>query len=152
MRIISCSDYWNPLAPDPVYEAEFAAAQKLGITCSLINFEALIEQQNALKAVRRVEEEANGSEVALYRGWMLKPPVYARLYQSLGEKGLALINTLIAYKHCHYLPEWYPAIAEHTPRSIWLCCGADVALDEVMHALDPFGEKAIIVKDFVITD
>ena len=148
MRIIFCADYWNALAPDPAYEIEVAAAQELGIVYSLINFEALVEQQNGQRAVRKVEP-ANGQETAIYRGWMLKPPVYERLYQALSEKGLTLINPPAAYKHCHYLPESYPIIVEHTPLSTWLKSGTDVSMDEIMAALRPFGERAIMVKDFV---
>lgn len=148
MRIIFCADYWNALAPDPAYEAEVAATRELGIAHSLINFEALVEQQNGQRAVRKVEQ-ANNQETAIYRGWMLKPPVYERLYQALAERGLMLIDTPTAYKHCHYLPESYPTIADHTPLSTWLKTGTDVSMDEVMEMLRPFGEKAVIVKDFV---
>lgn len=148
MRIIFCADYWNALAPDPAYEAEVAAAQKLGIAYSLINFEALVEQQNGQRAVRKVGQ-ANDQGMAIYRGWMLKHPVYERLYQALAEKGLTLINTPAAYKHCHYLPESYPIIANHTPLSTWLKTGTDVSMDEIMETLRPFEEKAVVVKDFV---
>lgn len=71
MRFIFCSDYWNPLAPDAAYEAEVNVAQKLGLSYSLMNFEALVEQQDAARAVRRVQP-ADSEEVAIYRGWMLK--------------------------------------------------------------------------------
>ena len=84
MRFIFCSDYWNPLAPDAAYEVEINAAEKLGLSYSLINFEALVEQQNAARAVRKVEP-ANAEEIAIYRGWMLKPQAYERLYQALAE-------------------------------------------------------------------
>ncbi|MGH2507546.1 MAG: ATP-grasp domain-containing protein [Ktedonobacteraceae bacterium] len=148
MRIIFCADYWNPLVPEPTYEAEINAVKKLGLNYSLLNFEALVEQQNAARAVRRVET-ASIEEVAIYRGWMLKPHVYAQLYQALAEKGLLLINTPAAYKHCHYLPEAYLVLAGHTPRSTWLRTNAEVSMDEVMEMLRPFGNGPIIVKDFV---
>jgi hypothetical protein len=46
MRIIFCADYWNPLSLDSAYEAEAALVEKGQLTSSLINFEALVEQQN----------------------------------------------------------------------------------------------------------
>lgn len=30
MRIVFCSDYWNPRLPDPAYAAEAGAAKELG--------------------------------------------------------------------------------------------------------------------------
>jgi hypothetical protein len=148
MRILFCADYWNPLSPDSAYEAEAAAVEKVQLTSSLINFEALVEQQNISRAVRKVEP-ASTQELAIYRGWMLKPHIYERLYAALAERGLLLINTPVAYTHCHYLPESYPLIEGMTPRSTWLKTGPDVSLDEVMALLRPFGEKPIIVKDYV---
>ncbi|HLI70927.1 MAG TPA: ATP-grasp domain-containing protein [Ktedonobacteraceae bacterium] len=148
MRFIFCSDYWNPLAPDSAYEDEVNAVQKLGLSYSLIDFEVLVEQGDAERSVRRVEP-ANVEETAVYRGWMLKPQMYERLYHALREKGLALINTPEAYKHCHYLPEVYPVLAGFTPASTWLRTGPEVSMDEVMAMLQPFGNKPMIVKDFV---
>ncbi len=148
MRIIFCADYWNPLSPDSAYEGEAAAVEKVQLTSSLINFEALVEQQNISRAVRKVEP-ASTQELAIYRGWMLKPHIYERLYAALAERGLLLMNTPAAYTHCHYLPESYPLIEGMTPRSTWLKTGPDVSLDEVMALLRPFGEKPIIIKDYV---
>lgn len=148
MRLIFCSDYWNPHAPEPTYAGEVSAAKKLGLAYSLLNFEALVEQQNAARALRRVEATSS-EEMALYRGWMLKPRVYEQLYQALAEKGLRLINTPTAYQHCHYFPEAYPVLAGSTPCSTWLRTTAAVSMDEVMEMLRPFGDRPVIVKDFV---
>src|SRR5258707_392312 len=148
MPIIFCADYWNPHAPDSAYEAEANAVERLHLKYSLINVEMLVEQQNALRAVRKVEP-ASMEETAIYRGWMLKPPTYERLSTALAEKGLSLINTPTAYTHCHYLPESYHLIEGVTPRSTWIKTGLDVSIDEVMRVLHPFGDKPVIVKDFV---
>lgn len=40
MRMIFCSDYWNPLLPEPTYVAEVNATKKVGLDYALINFEA----------------------------------------------------------------------------------------------------------------
>lgn len=148
MRMIFCSDYWDRLSPDPAYQAEVRAAEKLGFDCSLINFEALTEQQNAVRALSRVEPAAS-AEMAIYRGWMLKPHIYERLYAALAEKGLLLINTPAAYKHCHYLPESYHIIEDYTPGSIWLKAETGIHMDDMMPRLRVFGDKPVIVKDFV---
>lgn len=148
MRFIFCADYWNAHAPDAAYENEVNAVQKLGLGYSLINFEALVEQENGPRAVRSVEP-GNNRELAIYRGWMLNPQAYERLYRALAEKEITLINTPAAYKHCHYLPESYPTIAGSTPESTWIKTGPDVSMDVVMAALRQFGDRPVIVKDFV---
>ncbi|HEY7420000.1 MAG TPA: ATP-grasp domain-containing protein [Ktedonobacteraceae bacterium] len=148
MRIIFCADYWNPRAVDNAFEAEASAVERLHLNYSLIDSEALIEQQNAPRAIRKVEP-ARTEEVAIYRGWMLKPPLYAQFFAALAEKGISLINTPAAYTHCHYLPESYPLIEGFTPRSTWIRTSSDVSIDEIMKVLQPFGDKPVIVKDFV---
>ncbi|MGH2480421.1 MAG: ATP-grasp domain-containing protein [Ktedonobacteraceae bacterium] len=115
---------------------------------SLIDVEALVEQQNAVRAIRKVEP-ASTAETAIYRGWMLKPYAYEHLYTTLVEKGLFLINTPAAYIHCHYLPESYHLIESFTPRSTWIKTGPDVSIDEVITVLHQFGDRSVIVKDFV---
>jgi len=146
--MIFCSDYWDRLAPDPAYQAEVRAAEKLGLDYCLINFEALTEQRNAARALSRVEP-AVSEEVAVYRGWMLKPHIYERLYAALAEKGFLLINTPAAYKHCHYLPESYHMIEDCTPRSLWIKAETGMHIDEIMACLRVFGDKPVVVKDFV---
>ncbi len=149
MRFLFCSDPWNPRSPDPAYEAELAAVKKLGVDYALIDFEALVEQRNPQRAVRRIEPAASQKELAIYRGWMLKPDLYALLYAALAEKNIFLLNTPEAYKHCHYLPESYSIIRAYTPASIWLRPEPTFEMDDIMQALQPFGDKAVIVKDFV---
>jgi hypothetical protein len=148
MRIIFCADYWNPLAVDHAYQAEANAAESLHLNSSLIHIETLVDQRDAVRAVRRVEP-ASTEELAIYRGWMLTPHTYAQLFTALAEKGLSLINTPAAYTHCHYLPESYHLIEGLTPRSTWIRTGPDVSIDEVMRVLHAFGDKPVIVKDFV---
>jgi hypothetical protein len=147
MRFIFCADYWDIRRPDATYEAEVEAVQNLGYACSFIDFEALAERRDVARTLRTVEP-ASTRESAIYRGWMLKPQQYELLYQALEAKGIDLINSLAAYKHCHYLPEWYPLLAKYTPASTWLT-GPDFSLDAIMEALRPFGEQPVIVKDFV---
>jgi ATP-grasp domain, R2K clade family 3 len=148
LRFIFCADYWDPHSPDSAYEAEVNAVERLHLNYSLINIEALVEQQSAPRAVRTVEP-AQTEEIAIYRGWMLKPNDYTKLSTALAEKGLTLINTAAAYTHCHYLPASYHLIEGMTARSTWIKAGHDVSIDEVMQTLSPFGDKPVIVKDFV---
>ncbi|ANE44365.1 ATP-grasp domain-containing protein [Deinococcus puniceus] len=134
---------------DEAYEDERAAAQGLGLSTALLDIEALLEGHlsRALRGVKAAEALAP----ALYRGWMLRPEVYAALYGALLDKNWQLVNTPAQYRHTHYLPESYPLIAAHSPLTRWLPAqsGEEIdpaALDEL---LATFGARAVIVKDYV---
>ena len=58
-----------------------------------------------------------------------------------------LINNPDQYRHCHHLPESYPVMEGHTPRSVWLT--GDLGIDRIMEALAPFGDAPLVLKDFV---
>jgi hypothetical protein len=134
--------------PDSAYLEEAEAAISNGIEFDLISFEALVYEKNAEKAVRRVvsgEEQVTG----IYRGWMLTVEQYGQLYAALLCKNVQLINDPDAYKHCHYLPESFPAIAEYSPRTIWLPIEDGLEHDKIANALKTFGDSPLIVKDYV---
>lgn len=147
MQLVFCADPLDLSQPDPAFAHEVQAAQELGAQTSLISFEALAYEGNAEKAVRRVR--VDGSVLAMYRGWMLRPERYAALYEALGRRRVQLINDPAAYRQCHYLPESYPLIEGHTPKTVWLRTAGSVSIDEIMELLQRFGERPVIVKDFV---
>lgn len=146
MRFLFCSDPLSPRQPDSAFASEADAARDLGHPVGLIDFEALVAG-DATAAVRRVPQ-AEG-ERAVYRGWMLRPEAYRRLYDALAERGMLLVNDPDAYVHAHHLPGWYAALEGHTPRSVWLPAQGEVAMDEVMDLLRPFGDGPVFLKDFV---
>jgi ATP-grasp domain-containing protein len=148
MRILFCGDPLNGRHPDPDYEAEASAAQAAGLDFSLINYEALVDDDGSLEAIRRVPAGA-GHELGIYRGWMLKPAQYRKLFEALVDGDIYLVNTPDAYVHCHYLPEWYPLLREHTPLSVWIEADSDLPMDRIMELLQPFGSNPVVVKDFV---
>ena len=87
--------------------------------------------------------------LAIYRGWMLKPATYSRLYEALAAKGFRLISDPAAYVHCHHLPESYSVIEKWTPKSVSTKIGGDVDMDRIMDLLQPFGTAPLVLKDFV---
>jgi len=147
VHLLFCSDPLIPRQPDSAFAREAAAAQNLGLSFALIDFEALTHGHDALQAIRRVPLPSANSP-SIYRGWMLKPAVYAALFDALLAKGVRLINDPVAYKHCHYLPDSYTKIEVHTPRSVWLSMAENPTIDKIMRAIEPFGNTPIIVKDF----
>jgi hypothetical protein len=148
MLLIYCADPLRPHEPDSAYQEEIAAAEAVGLAYALVSYEALVDAGDAEAAVRRVPKHSS-PVTAVYRGWMLRPEQYARLYDALAERDVLLINDPVAYRHCHYLPEWYPRFVGQTPHSVWLTGGPNLAMDEIQRSLQPFGERPILVKDFV---
>ena len=82
---------------------------------------------------------------------MLRPEVYTHLYAGLLERGWTLINTPEQYVHTHHLPQSFAAIAEVSPRTLWLPAAvpADLDWDAVYAALKSFRTAPIIVKGYV---
>jgi hypothetical protein len=103
MNIIFCSDDLDRRKPDEAYAAEVAALERVGGQHFLVNFDALVNDGDDVKAVRRVPEQATPG-LAMYRGWMLKPATYSRLYEALAAKGLRLINDPAAYLYAGMAP------------------------------------------------
>jgi hypothetical protein len=147
-RIVFCADPFDPTMPDPAYQAELSATSEIGISSDLIQYEALVDELDADRAVRRVRA-ADEPMLGVYRGWMLRPERYDALYSALAQRGLHLLNDSAAYARAHYLPNWYPLLAERTPRSVWLRTEGDVPAAELAELLHDFNGGPVIVKDFV---
>ena len=150
MFIIFCSDPFDGRQPDSAYAEEAAAVRALGGMYALIDYEALVAGADARRVVRSIEAPACMT-LAIYRGWMLRPSQYERLFAALLTQQLALIITPDAYRHTHHFPESYAVIAAHTSAPVWLPLKGDVPMDRVMEVLRPFGAQPVIVKDFVKT-
>lgn len=131
----------NPLEknkPDEAFEEEFRAAQEPGLPCGLYSAEDFecgeFQPRPAF---------TEGEEV-LYRGWMLTPDDYVRLYTAVAGKGGRMLTSPEQYRHCHYLPEWYPLCVDVTPKTI--CLERDAKFSEAINAL---GWGGYFVKDYV---
>ena len=148
MKFVFCANPFNRRSPDIDYQAEVDAVQKLGFEYFLINYEALVDENDSIKAVHRIANQSD-SDLAIYRGWMLKPNNYKQLFDALADKGIYLINNPAAYTHCHYLPQSYSVIEPYTPKSVWIKTNPNVPIETIMELLHPFGSRPIIVKDFV---
>ena len=148
MTLIFCADQLEPNKPDRAFAAEVEAATNAGLDRQIVNFERLTRDRNAELAVRRVDA-ATAPQLAVYRGWMLRPEDYAALYHALQKRNFLLINSPDSYNHCHLLPESYDRIKAHTPRTIWLPLTDCLDEANVKAALQTFADKPVIVKDYV---
>jgi hypothetical protein len=147
MKIIFCSEPFYPSKPDYAYAKESEAAAQNGFEINLFSFEDLTEN-NISSAFRRIKSSEN-AEIAVYRGWMLKPKTYEILYDELKSRNLDLINSPEEYRHCHYLPESYELIKDHTPPTVFLPFDENFSFEPVHEKLAVFGDRPVILKDYV---
>jgi hypothetical protein len=71
------------------------------------------------------------------------------MYSALVTRGVSLRTSPAAYQACHYLPDCYPLLEGHTPRSVWLPVHGPVDFDAVARLVAPFGDRPLVLKDYV---
>lgn len=144
MRIIFCDSVIDNKIVEPDYQAEFISAKENGFETNVFSFEEL--NHGNIKGALKVIKSCQTKEYGIYRGWMMTPKIYEQFYHGLLEKNIQLINNPTEYEHCHYLPNSYHIIAGETPKSKWT---KDLSKDNLVDLASEFGEKPIIIKDFV---
>ena len=146
MIVVFCRDPLEPSRPDGAFGAEVSVAEQMSLPSVLVDIDALVREDDPAQAVRRVPDQPD-PVLAVYRGWMVMPTQYRKLFEALSTKNIRLINDPEQYRHAHHLPENYPVIRVLSPISIWLC--GYLGMDRIFKALAPFGDGPVIVKDFV---
>ena len=126
----------DPSKPDESFEGEYKMCRRWW-PCMLLDQDALDDGRIMLRGATK--------GLAVYRGWMLKPELYGKLYDMLRKQGIILINTPEEYKRCHLFPHWYEDFRDLTPYSRWT---DSRDLNEAVSLLDSFN-GAVIVKDWV---
>lgn len=147
MRIIFCDSGFSGKEVDYMYASEYKAAREALFRTSLFSFEAFKRNTigTTLKRVSMLPEKTT----TFYRGWMMTPAQYELFYNGLLEKNIQLINNPAEYKFCHYLPESYETIKAFTPLSTFKKLEGDFNINDFKKELSVFGNKPIIVKDYV---
>lgn len=104
-------DFFDVRKVDADYEYEYREAVRFP------EFEVIFYQYDGFVAGDKLKLYPGVSEegLCLYRGWMLLPEDYRRLFGELAEVGLTLMNTVEEYVNCHEFPNVYPYIKNYTP-------------------------------------
>jgi len=144
--LIVCADPLNQRRPDAHFAAEADAAARARFEIALFSYEE-VHTNDAYRAIRQIAPTP--CRFALLRSWMLRTEHYAELFDALLRKGVRLINDPAAYRTCHELPSTYAWIAAHTPATVWIAREQIADTDAIMAALRPFGDRPVILKDFV---
>lgn len=146
-KILFCNNFLEPKKIDPDFEKEYTSAKNAGLDCLLVSHEELTLNE-PLKSISKLPAE--DQEIAtIYRGWMLTPKEYTRLYDKLLTKKIKLINSPDKYKHVHYLPESYNLIKEQSPKTVSIPVGDNFYFEDVFDKLLTFGKSSLIIKDYV---
>ena len=157
--ILFPSQLFDPRRVEEDFALQAECARAAGFDTHLLDQELLdagdyegVARSLRRSLVRAADADAAASELtlALYRGWMLTTTQYTSLHAALFAQGLELINSPVAYAHCHLLPESFDVIRAHTPHSVWVpMTPGDLRIDEVIAAAAEFGDAPVIIKDYV---
>jgi hypothetical protein len=132
------SDPVNPEKPDDPFMDEIQELRDLGFSTSLIWLEELWEED------ARIRGAIPAGATVVYRGWMLPSEEYGKLLSLIrSAQGNPLIS-LDAYLACHYIPNWYPRVAEFTAETKFFPIGG-----EVVAGLKSLDWNKFFIKDYV---
>ena len=136
--ILFLTDLLDPKAPDFEYIKEYQAAKKY-FPVGLIDQQQLFEK-NTVALNCPITQDT----VYIYRGWMLKPGLYAKLVNFIQSRGGKVLNDLAEYEATHLLPNWATA-GQNQLKTRWT---SDLSDTSIRHLLQQFS-GAVTIKDFV---
>ncbi|THF86797.1 hypothetical protein E7T09_11985 [Deinococcus sp. KSM4-11] len=133
-RVVFPADYFTARQPDEAFADQAAAFAGLGWKVSTF----------ALDSDRRFRPPLEPDESVLYRGWMLTGDAYRDFEDAVTSAGATLATSHAAYLAAHHIPNWYPLLADLTPKTV---CFSD--LTGMDGKLAELGWDAFFVKDYV---
>jgi len=117
MKILFPSSPLSFKEVDDNFTGELHAAKLVGFDWFLFDHDEFVRTG---KLKTNIKEKKENKEQIILRGWMLQAEQYYELYCQLEEQyGLLLINNPDQYLNCHYFPNAYQHIMEHTSKSWW---------------------------------
>ena len=134
------SSYFSILKVDEDLQAEYEAVKTTGLfDISFFGYDKWINE-DILIINNAPKEERN----AVYRGWMMKPEKYEKLYQLLLEKNIRLVTTPKEYELMHIFPNIYEALKEDTAKMEIYPLHTKIDIESVKNRMGRF-----MVKDYV---
>ena len=134
------SSYFSILKVDEDLQAEYEAVKTTGLfDISFFGYDKWINED--ILIINNVPKEERN---ALYRGWMMKPEKYEKLYQLLLEKNIRLVTTPKEYELMHIFPNIYEALKEDTAKMEIYPLHTKIDIESVKNRMGRF-----MVKDYV---
>jgi hypothetical protein len=138
MHFLFPNDYFNPKQVDTAYLEQFNCFRNAGFATSVISLELLEPGSSKITPI------PDPGSTMVYRGWMLNPIEYERLVRVVEDAGSSVLTSKSDYLATHYLPSWYPLIADLTPETKFYSVNDD--LEKELQAL---GWESFFIKDYV---
>lgn len=142
MIVLFPSIYGDYTKIESDYSFEYDEAVKNGIKTCTFNFDGFLDSNKPLKIGG--DDLPNKVTTAIYRGWMLKPVNYKRLYNELFKQNIKLINSPKEYEACHLFPMSYDKLKKYTPKTVWFPDGEYIDWSKIKTMFNKF-----IIKDYV---
>ena len=117
-KILFSNEPFNRKQVDSAFLEEFQMSQISGIKSYFFDHEELVDNDKFVTDI-----DPNDKCTLIYRGWMLKPEQYAKLYHKILERTngyVTLINSPAQYENLHCFPMIYKDIKEYTPKIVLL--------------------------------
>lgn len=140
MKFLFCENILKPNTVDEAFIEEYACAIKNGFGILFYNFEK--------KSTTHIKKN-DKMETIIYRGWMMKPIEYRKMYNDLLSKNYRLINNPTEFQNCHYLLDSLKFIEKYTPKTIYQKIENKNSINELLERAKIFDGKALMVKDYV---
>ena len=110
MTILFPGSFMNYREIDEDMREEYHAAVDTGLfDIILFNYDEWLARKKI-----RLKRTGDISKKTVYRGWMLKPEDYGKLYQELQRNEIELITSPREYENMHLFPNVYPHIKDDT--------------------------------------
>lgn len=148
LYILFCESPFEKNKVDEDFEDQFISAKQNGYGVLLFSFEDLISEDRFSGVTKRIKSSSVLVKV-LYRGWMLTPKQYSILYEDLLSKNYKLINTVVEYQNCHYLPDSLRFIEKRTPQTVFEKLDNENSINYLIEKSKVFRQKSVILKDYV---
>lgn len=146
--ILFCESPLEPNKVDPDFQEEFLCAQQNNFSAIIFNYEDLTNTERFDQATKKIKPAVDVTPL-IYRGWMLTPEQYSKLFNSLLLKNYRLVNTVREYQNCHYLPDSLKFIAGKSPQTIYEKFIDSNSIDGLIEKAKIFQTRAVIIKDYV---
>lgn len=148
LYILFCESPFESNKVDEDFEDQFISAKESGFDTLLFSFDDLTSEDRFSFATKRIRP-SDKLVTVIYRGWMLTPKQYLILYNDLLSKNYKLINSVVEYQNCHYLPDSLRFIEHRTPKTVHEKLINKGSIDLLIEKSKVFGQKPIILKDYV---
>lgn len=141
-KVLFPNEPFNRKQVDSAFMQEFQICMLGGIKTYFFDHEELVDNDKFVTDI-----DPSDKCILFYRGWMLKPEQYAKLYHKILERTngyVTLVNSPEQYDNLHCFPNIYKDIKEYTPKI--------VLVKEWETIVDLFTIKKDLVFDFFIKD